>query len=67
VIPVLVQVDRQVQRFDQFFFDLPRFVADLPDDSGVVSQPFRQAIFASAKRHAMAASDSPQLESQFIR
>ncbi len=39
VVPVLIEVQRQIDAGNQFFFECPRFVTDVLYDLGVLFHP----------------------------
>ena len=47
VVPVLVQIQRQIHGGDQFLFEPPRFATDMPHDPGVLFHPIRESGFSS--------------------
>jgi hypothetical protein len=67
VIPILVQIQRQRNRTNQFFFDAPRLIARQPGDASILIEPFVQDLLTGAERHPDTAADTPKFDAERMR
>lgn len=67
VIPVLVQIQRQRHRTNQFFFDTPRLPARQPGDASILFEPFVQDLLTGSESHPEPAADTPQFDAERMR
>lgn len=59
VMPVLVEVQRERDRPNQFLLHLPRLIARQPDD-----EPIVQGLFARGESSSASAAHTPQIDAQ---
>jgi hypothetical protein len=64
VMPVLVEVQRERDRPNQFLLHLPRIIARQPGDAGILFEPIVQGLFARGESSSASAAHTPQIDAQ---